>query len=236
MRQNGAYWLGTYDRWILDRIQIRDWLPSGGVAWDCGAYVGYYAAIFRGIVGAGGSVIAFEASTINYKRLRHTPALNSWDNVKIVHLAVGPDHSQIAFAGEAGGASGPIGLSREHRQSVPGEIVNCAGVDELCYERGMPLPNFVKFDLESAEELALHNGDRVFREKRPVLLLEVHGEKILQAVGNFLSKYNYLAWDVPGIRSIIVEAVYRRNNPAKQRRTHLQYIGLPSGRAFKEAR
>jgi hypothetical protein len=41
-----------------------------------------------------------------------------------------------------------------------------------------------------------HNGDRVFSEKRPVLLLEVHGEMLLPIVGSFLRKYCYLAWDV----------------------------------------
>lgn len=196
LRQNGSYWLGTYDRWILDRIQIQNWLPEGGVAWDCGSYVGYYAAIFRRVVGSKGSVVAFEASTYNYNRLRQLPELNHWENVAVMHLAVGPDHSRIAFAGEAGGGSGPIGLFKEFDKYETSEIVACAGVDELCYERGMPLPDFVKFDLETAEAVALHNGDRMFAEKRPVLLLEVHGEKVLPAVGGFLSKYDYFARDV----------------------------------------
>ena len=51
IRRNGAYWLGVYDSWILERIRISDWLPEGGVAWDCGAFVGYYSAIFRRVVG-----------------------------------------------------------------------------------------------------------------------------------------------------------------------------------------
>jgi hypothetical protein len=60
----------------------------------------------------------------------------------------------------------------------------------------MPQPDFMKFDLESAEEFALHNGARIFSEKRPVVLLELHGDKVLPAVGRFLAEYNYLAWDV----------------------------------------
>src|SRR5436309_22192 len=50
VRRNGSYWLGNYDRWILERIRLSDWLPAGGVAWDCGAFVGYYAAVFRKLV------------------------------------------------------------------------------------------------------------------------------------------------------------------------------------------
>src|SRR5204863_6600635 len=54
LRQHGSYWLGVYDNWILQHIRIQDWLPCGGIAWDCGAYTGYYTAIFRRVVGSQG--------------------------------------------------------------------------------------------------------------------------------------------------------------------------------------
>jgi len=198
LRQNGSYWLGTYDQWILSHIRIQDWLPRGGVAWDCGAYTGYYAAIFRHAVGERGQVIAFEASTQNYERLRQMPALNGWPNVQITHCAVGPDHTKLDFAGELGGASGPAGI-KPLDHPMRSERVDCAGIDELCIERGVPVPDFIKLDLEGAEIFALHNGNCVFTEKRPVVLLEMHavrGGSCFPAVGSFLSKYDYLAWDV----------------------------------------
>ncbi len=80
------------------------------------------------------------------------------------------------------------------------EEVECCGVDELVYEKNIPAPDFIKFDLESAEEFALHNGDKIFRTKKPIILLELHGEKALKAAGLFLEKYNYhtvLVWDIP---------------------------------------
>lgn len=94
-----------------------------------------------------------------------------------------------------GGSSGPYGLSKTYEEGARLEIsrVTCAGVDELVYERGIPAPDFVKFDLESAEEFALHNGDRVFRERRPIVLLELHGPSAKRAAGRFLEKYRYEA-------------------------------------------
>ena len=65
------------------------------------------------------------------------------------------------------------------------ETVKCAGIDELVYEMNIEAPDFIKFDLESAEEFALHNGDKIFREKRPLILLELHGEKAKEAAGLF---------------------------------------------------
>src|SRR5262245_13956828 len=41
VRSQGSYWIGNYDRWILDRVPIGKFLKSGDTAWDCGAFVGY---------------------------------------------------------------------------------------------------------------------------------------------------------------------------------------------------
>jgi FkbM family methyltransferase len=195
LRKNGSYWLGIYDNWILDRLKIEEWLAPGDLSWDCGAYVGYYAAVFRRCVGARGKVIAFEASSSNYARLAKMPSLNGWSNVTIVNSAVGQDHSELDFAGELGGASGPLSTKR-FTEDVASERVRSAGIDELAYELGYGEPAFIKLDLEGAEVMALHNGDRLFSTKRPVVLLEVHGPAALSALGQFLQKFDYGAWDV----------------------------------------
>lgn len=108
--------------------------------------------------------------------------------------AVGPDHTSLQFAGNLGGASGPSGLGGQFSQSrVVLETVQSCGVDELVHELGVPAPNFVKFDLETGETAALPNGPKVFREKRPVLLLELPGLEAMNAAGAFLTTYDYAA-------------------------------------------
>ncbi|MBC7368931.1 MAG: hypothetical protein H7343_19325 [Undibacterium sp.] len=62
VRSQGACWLGHYDAWILSRVPIMRFLAPGQTARDCGAFVGYYTAIFRDRVGAAVTVVAFEAS------------------------------------------------------------------------------------------------------------------------------------------------------------------------------
>lgn len=196
LRIEGSYWLGTYDRWILDRFPLAEWLPRGAVAWDCGSYVGYYAAIMRLAVGPTGGVHVFEASSANYRRLANLPRINDWDNVKVWNMAVGPDHTSISFAGDLNGSSGPVGLAKRYADAPRVEQVVSAGLDELHLEYGVALPDLIKLDLETAEEFALHNGQRLFTEKRPVLLLEWHGAQVIPAVGRFLKDYDYYAWDV----------------------------------------
>ncbi len=60
IRLGGSYFLGNYDKWIFDEIALEKILKPGMVAWDCGAFYGYYAAIFRKLVGASGCVDVFE--------------------------------------------------------------------------------------------------------------------------------------------------------------------------------
>lgn len=199
IRREGSYWLGNYDDWILSRINLSTLIHPGAVVWDCGAYVGYYAAVFRKIVGDSGKVIVFEGSRANYERLVRLPELNGWTNVEVHHRAVGPAGTTIQFVSNLGGASGPYNLSKEYdspRESLEIELVPCSGVDELVERQNIPAPDFIKFDLESAEEFALHNGPHVFGQKRPPVLLELHGPAALAAAGKFLDDYGYRAIDV----------------------------------------
>lgn len=200
--KEASYWLGIYDKWILSKLPLEKIIKSDWVVWDCGAYVGYYTAIFKKIA-YDGKIYTFEASSKNYNILKTIPSLNNWKNVFIMNIAVGPDHSKIKFVNNLGGSNGPFGLSKVYSVSIDSldiEEVVCCGVDELVYEKNVSAPDFIKFDLESAEEFALHNGDKIFSTKRPLVLLELHGHAALKAAGNFLEKYNYtsvLPWEMP---------------------------------------
>ena len=198
IREGGSYLLGNYDKWIFDRIALKNILKPGMVAWDCGAFYGYYGAIFRKLVDETGRVEIFEASK-NYTVVSTLPDLNNWNNVSVHHLAIGPDHSIIKFAVNLGGSSGPFGLSKKYSQTeseIELETVNCCGVDELIAEKGIAVPDLIKFDLESAEVFALHNGAKLFTTKRPIVLLELHGQEAMEAAGEFLEKYDYKAMNI----------------------------------------
>ncbi len=199
IRKEGAYWLGNYDNWILNNLQLQNIIKPGWTIWDCGAYVGYYTAIFRKLVGEAGKVVTFEASVETYNRIKKLPELNKWKNVQILNCAVGPDHSEIRFVTNLNGGNGPYDLSKEYRETedeLTIETVKCHGVDELIDEKNIPVPDLIKFDIESAEEFALMNGDKLFTTKKPIIFLEIHGKKAFETSGEFLEKYKYKAKDI----------------------------------------
>ena len=207
LRKEGSYWLGTYDKWLFESLPFSNFIKPGDVVWDCGAYVGYYAAVYRKLVGATGKVYVFEASSDNYSRLKYLPEINGWSNVVVLNKAVGPDHTVLQFVNNIGGSNGPYNLAKKYKESITEleiEEVECCGVDELIYEKGIPAPSFIKFDLESAEEFALHNGDTLFKTIKPVILLELHGEKARDAAGLFFEKYLYTGY-------LVHDAANRRN-------------------------
>ncbi len=201
-RFESSYWLGTYDRQIVNRI--REWVRPGDVAWDCGAFLGYYGAAMRLAAGSKGEVHLFEASSTNFERTSLLPGLNGWSNVLAHRVAVGEDHARIRFAGRCGAASGPIDMPGKDLDltGMHVEEVESAGIDELVYERGFRPPRFLKFDLEAAECFALANGARLWREQRPTLLIELHRTGLdrtppaFAAAETFLRTFDYVAMEV----------------------------------------
>ena len=198
LRCESAYWIGTYDRRILE--QVCALMHPGQVIWDCGSYLGYYAAASRKRVGQSGLVVCFDGSSQNYNRLLSMPSANGWDNIKVIHMAIGPDHTTLRFVSNKEGAnSGPMDMPNGllPKTGALVEQVTSSGLDELAYEKGFPLPDFIKMDLEMGEIYALRNGERLFIEKKPIVLIELHKNRepgippAFSAAEEFLRRFRY---------------------------------------------
>lgn len=196
LRLGGSYFLGIYDKWIFDKVKLETILKPGMVCWDCGAFYGYYSAVFRKLVGETGFVESFEASTQNYKALSHLAQVNNWNNLRTHHLAITQENSEIEFVNNFGAISGPFGNKVYSGKEVEYITVKSYGVDELIEKLGVRTPDLIKFDLETAEIFALMNGHKLFTQKRPVIMLELHGQKAMETACAFIKKYNYKCKDV----------------------------------------
>lgn len=195
LRSQAAYWIGTYDAYAFDRIPFRQFVLPGQIAWDCGAFVGYYTAVFRRLVGSLGWVHSIEASSLNLRPLMQLPRLNGWSNVTVHHAAVGRERTEIEFVANFGGASGPLEGPRDFGPAENRQIerVRCFGLDELLDHLGGKPPGFIKLDLEGSEVHALRNGGRLFGRHRPGMLLEIHGPAARAAAAHFIREFGYVA-------------------------------------------
>jgi FkbM family methyltransferase len=196
-RQEYGYWLGTYDRPILQSI-ARLCRP-GWTAWDCGTYLGYYTCFLARLVGPEGRVAAFEPDPINLARTERNVTLNGFRNVSFHHVAVGPPTGTIELRmGEHTNSHIPgvyVGASRDAYaliESVSRTItVPATSLDDAWSSGRAPRPNLIKLDIEGAELIALEHADRLCREVRPIVVLELHNPECDLAAWRWAATYDY---------------------------------------------
>jgi FkbM family methyltransferase len=196
-RQEFAYWLGQYDRPILERLQSV--CRAGWTVWDCGTYLGFYTCVLARLVGRTGRVVAVEADPANLERTRRNAVANGFRNVVFVHAAVG-------------GRSGETDLvvSRNTNSHLPGTWIGATRdayarieqqdavirvpavtLDDVCYAMNLGRPHLVKLDIEGAEAEALAGAERLARDVRPLVVLELHNPECDLAAWRWAERFGY---------------------------------------------
>lgn len=185
------HWLGTYEPEV--QATLLRWVRPGQVVYDLGANLGYLTLLVAREVGAAGRVFAFEPVPANLERLREHLAINDLaSRVEVVAGAVAARSGPIRFLT---GPSPGTGRTRGSygRQFVDTESFTTTGIalDDFVYARGQPTPDLVKMDIEGGEGPALAGMERVLREARPIVLVEIHGPESARAVWNALTGTGY---------------------------------------------
>ena len=196
-RMESAYFFGTYE------LEITRWLTKvchkGWTIWDCGTYLGFYTCLFARLVGEKGQVVVFEPDPRNMERTKEHARLNKFNNVQFMQCAVGGPSGEIDFIlsnntnSHIPGAY--VGATREDYskiERVDGLIrVPCLSLDEVYSDKKIPPPDLIKIDIDGAEKEALQYTGRLFREVRPLLMLELHNPECDRAAWEFAQKWNY---------------------------------------------
>ncbi|MDQ3803832.1 MAG: FkbM family methyltransferase [Acidobacteriota bacterium] len=192
-----SYWLGTHEPHM--QAALRAHVRAGMTVYDCGANVGYFSVMLARLVGGGGRVYAFEPSPASLESLRAARELNCFDNLAVVPAGVWDGRETLRFRRGSEGAS----LVSDHVEGVFGEAalresdspddfieIEANSLDNFVYAEGHPPPDFIKLDVEGAEGRAVAGARRLLAERRPGLLLEIHGEPGRE-VWSLLRELNY---------------------------------------------
>lgn len=153
-----------------------------GVFWDIGANIGIYSwqcAETRPDF----HIVSFEPDTKNLECLRRTSAAWNLTEHDIEPSAVAEQVGRtIFFTDEISRATGTVepaagAFNTRHYHSVPrGVEVETVSLDHLIAQDWAP-PLLIKIDVEGAELRVLRGGQRLFAERRPILLLEIFGDR-----------------------------------------------------------
>ncbi len=184
-------WLGNYEPELLAMLQAVT--PSGGVAFDVGANIGLISLTLAECVGPEGHVVAFEALPANVERLRANIELNAcggWVHVELA--AAGAVTGEAMFLVHRSGGMGKLGGSAGREETYNGQItVPVISLDDYVFEQGHPSPSVIKIDVEGGEGMVMRGAAKLLAERRPTLLIELHGPEASTSVWEQLIPCGY---------------------------------------------
>lgn len=152
-------------------------IRPGDVVWDVGANVGLFSLLMADACGEKGRVLAFEPLPSCLDRLHENAALNPKLGVTAMGVALSNSGGKTQISVASGGLEGDIRLV-EYQTSGKGEqifdIEKVRG-DDLVASGRAPVPNFIKVDVQGAEEDVLVGLTKTLREPAcRALVIEIH--------------------------------------------------------------
>jgi FkbM family methyltransferase len=202
LRRNRSWWLRKpLESESFPFAMLRHLVRPGDVVYDCGANLGLYARYLVSTLGAG-HVVAFEPSPDNRRFLAANLALGGIaDRVTILPMALADEDGMAEFqVDDMQTSSGTLskvtgGEPSEGRKNLRlgplTDQVLCRRLDTVVAEEGLPFPDVIKIDVEGAEPLLLRGAAGLLRERRPALVVELHGAEVAREVLFLLHDFGY---------------------------------------------
>lgn len=174
-------------------------LQSGNTVLDLGGNIGTTAALFSQVVGSGGKVYAFEPSVPNV--LEHNRVLNSGSNVEVISVAVSDR------IGTSKMSMGPSGMDSTIVKNLDwhsrAKEIPTVTLDHFIEEKKISRVDYIKMDIEGAEESAIRGAIRLIRRDRPKWSISSYhtdfvGEKQHSKLVQLLGSLDYEVKEIPG--------------------------------------
>ena len=194
--------VGNYEPYIINSMLEKTALDSK-VIWDVGAHIGYHTLVFSKYSGIDGKILAFEPNPKNRELLNENLKLNPelGRRVKIEGIALSDkigkttmrvERNELKTSSSGGYIKDITPPLQENAYENFEEIeVNTSTIDDAVFNQRAPAPNIMKIDVEGAELNVLEGGKNVLEKYKPLLVIEIHSERLMLDVGGFLEKLGY---------------------------------------------
>jgi FkbM family methyltransferase len=186
--QDKLMWLGT---WELDFAQtLKSFIKSGFVCYDIGGYKGYYAGIMA--LSGANKVFIFEPMPSNADSIKKLIVLNPELPIELHQIAISNISGESEFKFMTEDTMGKLAISSFEKEISSERVfkVLCKSLDDFI-SSGHPEPDFIKIDVEGAEEFVLKGANGLLTRKKPILLIEIHsteiGERCYEILSNIYS-------------------------------------------------
>lgn len=177
------------------------WLRSmkkGNTLFDIGANVGMYT-VYAGVRGV--QVFSFEPESANYFVLNRNILLNKIEkNTKAYSIALNNEsalsHLKLTSS-VAGSAHTTFGDNDAFKQNIMPTIFEQGAIsltlDQLVYEHHLPVPDFIKIDVDGIESKIIEGSKRLLKEEKiKSILIEINeSSKEDQAIITLLQSFGF---------------------------------------------
>jgi FkbM family methyltransferase len=178
----GKFIQGDQEKYKTDAFMKN--FAAGDVFFDIGAHFGYYSAIAAMINNGSGQVFAFEPRPMNAGFFRKHMKINDFKNVTLIEAAVGETDKDVHFDTGHGSATGHV--------SNNGDIsVKQVSIDRMVKDSFLPVPGFIKIDVEGGEIEVLRGSKEVISKYKPKMIIATHTPECYQFVIEFLDRNKY---------------------------------------------
>ena len=160
-------------------LELHNIIHRGWVIYDVGANLGVFSTLFSKLAGNNGSVYCIEPNPLCLYFLRLNLWTNNCKNVTILPVGLSDLNMDVDFTINYGNSN--LGLTNQaifYQSKIGHNIkVQCVSLDSLISEYDLLPSNFIKIDIEGAEEFAIIGMINTIEKYHPYLLLELHGQK-----------------------------------------------------------
>lgn len=150
-------------------ISLNKNLLTGNVFVDAGANIGIYTIIAAKLVGESGRVIAFEPTIESYNALNKSIELNELKNVQVYQCALSNREGKTRFYTHPDSSRNSLGPIPGANKGIN---VNIVMLDKILEQEKVSRVDFIKMDVEGAEELVLKGATNLLSKHKPVILFE----------------------------------------------------------------
>jgi FkbM family methyltransferase len=179
---NHGCWLGSYE--FEKQAILSEIVRPGDVVYDVGAHVGYFSIIFAKLVGATGSVYAFEPMRENYDFILQHVAINKLSNVKATCAGIAASSGTACF-------TTPDHTATYHRTNFGSVQVPVYNLEEYVRDNRLPAPHLIKMDIEGEEIYVIPSILNFVIRHRTKLLISTHENGSAGVLGKLLSANGY---------------------------------------------
>jgi FkbM family methyltransferase len=160
------------EEYEVELAHLDRFVSPGDVVVDAGANCGIYTVAAAMLVGASGQVIAFEPGDRAADVFQRNVTLNCLKNVRLCREALSDHVGQSGLYYHRGPVSYSLAADSENDDRFI--EVQTTTLDAALERAGVDRVDFLKLDIEGAEELALRGARSVLTRSHPVIVFELN--------------------------------------------------------------